>query len=462
MHSMYAISDVGYGPEVIKLYVEEMNNPNASGTDKRAYQLQNIEKYRPTGKGSHNNASPISPALTGIGYTVSDLAQYVNRKDLDYSPRNPSRIVNADGTPKIVYHQTSSDFTIFDTRHEGAGTRDSDTPFGIFLKSSDKDIGLKGGKQMALYAIIANPLVVQNREELIAKLRTISNDYSQAADELRELNADYSKKIEDAKEAWNNYMSEWRKEHPGASRTALYDDERFNKLFDAEDELIDEWESEARKIETRCKESITRDLEENGYDGVIIKQDKGSFGRTTDAYIALHPEQVKSATDNIGTFDKNNPDIRYSQRQQDQQSALEKQNEKLREDVERLRELLKLQGKTTGGKLFKPESIKTAANFIMRETGRSLDTDGKAEFADLLTKAYTALSDENVTYDDIIRECTNVAQWLDENGETQDALDEYAGGILSQMKGIPIRLPNKNAAITNRDKCLTCVPSSRQ
>ena len=55
---------------------------------------------------------------------------------------------------------------------------------------------------------------------------------------------------------------------------------------------------------------------------------------------------------------------------------------------------------------------------------------------------------------DIIRECTNVAQWLDENGETQDALDEYAGGILSQMKGIPIRLPNKNAAITNRDKCL--------
>ena len=98
----------------------------------------------------------------------------------------------------------------------------------------------------------------------------------------------------------------------------------------------------------------------------------------------------------------------------------------------------------------------------MRETGRSLDADGKAEFAGILTKAYTALSDENVTYDDIIRECTNVAQWLDENGETQDALDEYAGGILSEMKGIPIRLPNKNAAITNRDKCLTCVPSSRQ
>ena len=183
------------------------------------------------------------------------------------------------------------------------------------------------------------------------------------------------------------------------------------------------------------------------------------------SYVIRKSNQIKSADiityDDSGNviplsqrFNTQNNDIRYSDRNQDQQSSLEKQNEKLREDVERLRELLKLQGKTTGGKLFKPESIKTAANFIMRETGRSLDADGKAEYTDLLTKAYTALSDENVTYDDIIRECTNAAQWLDENGETQDALDEYAGGILSEMKGIPIRLPNKNAAITNRDKCL--------
>ena len=183
------------------------------------------------------------------------------------------------------------------------------------------------------------------------------------------------------------------------------------------------------------------------------------------SYVIRKSNQIKSADiityDDSGNviplsqrFNTQNNDIRYSNRNQDQQSSLEKQNEKLREDVERLRELLKLQGKTTGGKLFKPESIKTAANFIMRETGRSLDADGKAEYTDLLTKAYTALSDENVTYDDIIRECTNAAQWLDENGETQDALDEYAGGILSEMKGIPIRLPNKNAAITNRDKCL--------
>ena len=129
-------------------------------------------------------------------------------------PNTASKVVNADGTPKILYHQASSDFTIFDPRHEGAGTRDSDTPFGIFLKSSDKDIGLKGGKQMALYASIKNPIVVQNRQDLKQKLSNISNDYKQASEELRNLNAEYQKKFDDAKEAWRKYMVEWRKEHP--------------------------------------------------------------------------------------------------------------------------------------------------------------------------------------------------------------------------------------------------------
>ena len=76
-----------------------------------------------------------------------------------------SKVVNADGSPKVVYHQTENDFTVFDTHRKGAGTRDNGTPFGIFLKSSGRDIGLKGKKQMALYARIINPLRARNRSE---------------------------------------------------------------------------------------------------------------------------------------------------------------------------------------------------------------------------------------------------------------------------------------------------------
>lgn len=224
--------------------------------------------------------------------------------DWQNDPANASKVVNEDGTPKVLYHQTSADFTIFEPRHEGAGTRDQDTPFGIFMKSSDRNIGVKGEKQMALYARIVNPLRVTDRADLMYQLKKISPEYEKVSAELRSLNDEYQQKYDDAKEAFRDYVTKWRQKNPNASRTAIYDDAAFNEVYEAEDNVLDEWEAEARKVELRSKEAITRDLEKQGYDGVIIQTDEGSFGRSTDAYIALHPEQVKSATDNVGTFDK--------------------------------------------------------------------------------------------------------------------------------------------------------------
>ena len=64
----------------------------------------------------------------------------------------------------------------------------------------------------------------------------------------------------------------------------------------------------------------------SGVNGKKHSNDAGSFGRSTDAYIALHPEQIKSATDNIGAFDESNPDIRYS-REPESITELRRQNE---------------------------------------------------------------------------------------------------------------------------------------
>ena len=314
MHSMYAVSDIGYGPELLKLYVEEMNDPNSVSTGKRAYQLQNIEKASAVAGGVQGTTPSSLATTTNAIRTVADLYASVKDKDSKFFSNSSSKIVNPDGTPMILYHQTSSDFTIFDPMHPGAGTRDNETPFGIFMKSSDKNIGLNGDKQMALYARIIHPLEVRDRQHLTRELKNISPDFSKISEEYRNLNFEYQRKADDAGEAVRAYMLEWRKEHPDASRREIYNDARYNQLSDAEDLLIDEWEEEAKKLENRSKDVITRDLEANGYDGVIILYDKGSFGRSTDTYIALHPEQVKSATDNIGTFDKSNPDIRYSSR----------------------------------------------------------------------------------------------------------------------------------------------------
>ena len=51
---------------------------------------------------------------------------------------------------------------------------------------------------------------------------------------------------------------------------------------------------------------IMREADINGNDGIIV------YGERENLYIAFEPEQIKSATDNIGTFDKNKQNIRYS------------------------------------------------------------------------------------------------------------------------------------------------------
>lgn len=214
----------------------------------------------------------------------------------------------------VVYHQTGYEFTVFDPKHSGAGSNDQQTPFGIFLKTSDKDIGVKGKKQMALYANIRNPLRALNRSDLTQKLKQLSADYATLCEDYDQMNAEFKGKQEAAGKALEDYMAQWRRENPKASRRDIYEDETFNKLSDAEDEIIDLWEQKDQELSTKAKTAITKALRDAGYDGVFLSDDTGSWGRKTDAIIALDPEQVKSATDNIGTFDRSNPDIRYSDR----------------------------------------------------------------------------------------------------------------------------------------------------
>lgn len=220
-----------------------------------------------------------------------------------------SQARDSSGRLLVLYHQTDGDFTIFDTRHPGAGSRDSDTPFGIFLKQTAGDIGLAGKKQMALYANITNPLRAANREDLARQLREISGSYATISDKHKQLDAQYHEKFEQAKKAWRDYIIEWRAANPGANRSALNDDPKFNELFDAEDAVVDEWTAAADLLSTQAKEAITEDLRKAGYDGVFLENDVGSWGRRTDAIIALDPQQVKNISNKTPT---SNPDIRYS------------------------------------------------------------------------------------------------------------------------------------------------------
>lgn len=128
-------------------------------------------------------------------------------------------------------------------------------------------------------------------------------------------------------------------------------------------------------------------------------------------------------------------DVRFSDR-----DNAAKENAKLRADVANLKELLKLQGTTTGGTVFQKKSLTSAANFILKESGRIMDAGSRETLAGMLAEAYAVLGSQNVTYDDIVSQCSRIAQWVDENGEVKEVLDSYAESVLDEMKGIPIVL----------------------
>lgn len=221
MHSLYAIADMGNGRELLKLYVEEINDINQDGTIKRAYQLQNIENKQLKVRSSGQALSSIN--ATAYINNISQLFAAVKRLDKNFQPRESSKVVNEDGTPKIVYHGTDSNFTVFNTNK----TRSNMDIKGSFFSPWEIDAQGYGEKVGAYYLSIKNP-----------------------ADE-------------------------------GTAYKAL------NRFAGQED------------AGTKARDFLIQ----LGYDGV---------NNSDEEYIVFNPTQIKSATENIGTYDRNNPDIRYS------------------------------------------------------------------------------------------------------------------------------------------------------
>lgn len=72
----------------------------------------------------------------------------------------------------------------------------------------------------------------------------------------------------------------------------------------------DGWYSPTTAIDKQ-RNDIARQIQEGDYDGIIAENvDKEEYG-TEKIFVAFSPTQIKSATGNQGTFDGNNPDIRF-------------------------------------------------------------------------------------------------------------------------------------------------------
>ena len=169
------------------------------------------------------------------------------------------------------------------------------------------------------------------------------------------------------------------------------------------------------------------------------------------SYVVRNSEQIKSADvisyDDNGNiipisqrFDTSKKDIRYSLRKK--QPSLEAQNKKLQEDVNRLRELLKLQGKVTKGTKFKSSSVEAAARYLKGKFNVGGNTK---ELAQKLNGFYEYIAtDKELTWDSLKDQAASIVDWMLENEKFQRS--QYAQEILDSMKGRRFALDEKQRA----------------
>lgn len=263
MHSLYGVVDVGNGPELVKLFVEEMNNANTDNTSKRAWQLQSIEKRQLSVKGSGKAlASAFSTADVN---TIADLVKIVKMfGDLkDAKPVNED-MLNEDGTPKVMYHGTPyGGFTVF---KDWQYFTDNQAYADVYHEPSASSI-------RGRYNPATNP-------QTYAVYLSVKKPFDTRDPKIRKIWQE---------EFYNQY-----------SRTPL------------SEKGLPDWTDGIDLVEF---------IEDNDYDFDAIILDEGATGGYGDevqsrgvSVVVRSSNQIKSATDNIGTFDPANPDIRYSNR----------------------------------------------------------------------------------------------------------------------------------------------------
>lgn len=302
MHSLYAIADMGNGRELVKLYVEELNDVNSDGTIKRAYQLQNMTKQQLNDRVQGNTLAPS--ASTADTYTVSQLFDLVKRLDKNFKPNEVSKVVNADGTPRVVYHGTDSDFTVFDIMQTGKNFNDMSSGMFFFTKYKD--------------------------------------GYPNSA-------TDYARHSSENNGGNPNIMGAYL----DIKKPLILDSKGYystNEYYDIN------------------AENIYEKFLGGDYDGVIVENSDNSSDDSV-LYVVDSSSRIKSATDNIGTFDRGNDDIRFSADENtdvnvsgdEDMSYLSEPVKNIKNDIREVR----LRAEASHGKVFDRKDIKEVCDSIL-------------------------------------------------------------------------------------------------
>ena len=156
-------------------------------------------------------------------------------------------------------------------------------------------------------------------------------------------------------------------------------------------------------------------------------------------------EDVKAGGKTISFNDVFSNEVKYSERDKkaaDDIAKVNKQlaaeNVKLIEDVKNLKELVKLQGKETHGKMLKKSTVELVAK---RLTAYSNAKGDVAELVGYLTDVYShIIQGEDVSWESIKEKSQAAVDWLMQNEYHKPVRDEYANEILKHLRTARISL----------------------
>lgn len=235
--------------------------------------------------------------------------------DWENNPSDASKVVDENGEPLVVYHTRNrnkgDDFNIFNTKIEG---RES----AIYATDS-KEMSVSYKRRS-----IGNPLDIlywytkfDTNKILLDPFtnESIGEDpsYSRLIKALKELG--YKGQIKDSftSKEINDFYKQKRQE-------SLYEDTKSLFMNIKNPIIIEGNNSNWNDIKINDKTESTRSLEDkyrnSNIDGIIFKsiKDYGSYTKNqtpANVFAVYNPNQIKSATDNVGTFSRTNDDIRY-------------------------------------------------------------------------------------------------------------------------------------------------------
>ena len=208
--------------------------------------------------------------------------------DWEANPESASKAVDENGEPLVLFHGTKAKFDQFEYNKMSWESRLSQQGPGFYM-TDNKKAASQYGKPMNVFTSVKNPLVIDNRSSNITK--------------------------EQAYKLFSNGDNKWFYESylPFYTKSEGLSKEQLVKKY------VDDM-SGVRGFDKEVLQNIKRSYNQDksydkmmsdvagilGKDGVIEKVSDG-----LSVYVAFTPNQIKSATENIGTFSTQDDRIQF-------------------------------------------------------------------------------------------------------------------------------------------------------